>query len=143
VIVYAESSAVLAWLLAQPRGDTAAEALAQAEVVIASELTLIECDRVLTRAASTGQLVEADAGSLQAILGEVSGRWAILGLSDEIALRARRPFPVEPVRTLDAIHLASALTARKAVADLEMLTLDERIREAATQLGISLVPSAL
>jgi hypothetical protein len=41
---------------------------------------------------------------------------------------------------LDAIHLATALTARKAVSDLAMLSLDDRIRRAADRLGFLLVP---
>jgi hypothetical protein len=32
---------------------------------------------------------------------------AAASLSDEVLVRAGRPFPVEPIRTLDAIHLAS------------------------------------
>jgi predicted nucleic acid-binding protein len=139
--LYAESSAPLAWLLEQEHGERVAAALAQAELVIASDLTVIECDRVLVRAVVLDQLEESDAGHRQARLNAVSARWTLLALDDEIIERARRPFPAEPVRTLDAIHLASALTARKAVPDLAMLTLDDRIRKAAERLGFVLVPS--
>ncbi len=45
--------------------------------------------------------------------------------------RARRPFPVEPIRTLDALHLASALGAKETLDDLALLSLDHRIRSAA------------
>jgi uncharacterized protein with PIN domain len=41
VNLYAESSAVLAWLLAEPDGEVVREALATAQLVTASELTLI------------------------------------------------------------------------------------------------------
>ena len=47
-----------------------------------------------------------------------------------------RPFPVEPIRTLDAIHLASALLAASAAEDFAVLTLDERIRNNAIELGL-------
>ena len=47
--LYAESSAVLCWLLDEPRAPEVREALASAELVLASSLTLIECDRVLIR----------------------------------------------------------------------------------------------
>jgi predicted nucleic acid-binding protein len=142
VTLYAESSAVLAWLLDQPQGAVAAAALAAADIVIASDLTLIECDRVIVRAVALGELRESDALERQARLNAVSARWTLLGLDDEITERARRPFPVEPIRTLDAIHLASALTARKAVPDLVVLSLDARIRQAATSLGLPLLPAA-
>ena len=139
--LYAESSAPLAWLLEQEHGARVADALAAAELVIASELTLTECDRVLIRAVVLGEVHEADAVDRQARLNAVAARWTLLALDEEIIERARRPFPAEPVRTLDAIHLASALTVRKAVPDLAMLTLDHRVRKAANGLGIPVVPS--
>ena len=139
--LYAESSAPLAWLLEQAHGGLVADTLARADLVIASDLTLVECDRVLIRAVTLDELHESDAVDRQARLNAVSQRWTLLALDDEIVERARRPFPAEPVRTLDAIHLASALTARKAVPDLAMLTLDARIRQAAARLGLTLVPT--
>ena len=139
--LYAESSAPLAWLLEQEHGARVADALKSADLIIASELTLIECDRVLIRAVVLGEMHEADAVDRQARLNIIAARWGWLALDEEIVERARRPFPVEPVRTLDAIHLASALTVRKAVPDLAILTLDNRIRQAATQLGIPMVPT--
>jgi predicted nucleic acid-binding protein len=141
VTLYAESSAVLAWLLDQPQGHAVAATLAAADLVLASDLTVVECDRVIVRAVAVGELHEADAVDRQARLNAVSARWALLGLDDEILERARRPFPLEPIRTLDAIHLASALTARKALPDLAMLSLDVRLREVAASLGLTLLPA--
>jgi len=54
--------------------------------------------------------------------------------------RAREPFPAEPIRTLDAIHLASVLVGRSAVAGLELLSLEERILRAAVRLGVRVHP---
>jgi len=139
--LYAESSAALAWLLDQKHGELVADTLAQAELVISSDLTLIECDRVLIRAVILDELRESDAVHRQGRLNAVSTRWTLLALDEEIIERARRPFPAEPVRTLDAIHLASALTARKAVPDLAILSLDGRVRKAADRLGFLLLPS--
>jgi predicted nucleic acid-binding protein len=139
--LYAESSAALAWLLEQEHAELVADTLAQAELVIASDLTLIECDRVLIRAVMLDELQESDAVHRQARLNAVSTRWVLLALDEEIIERARRPFPAEPVRTLDAIHLASALTARKAMSDLAMLSLDSRVRKAADRLGFLLLPA--
>ena len=52
--LYAESSAVLAWLLGEPSGRVVRERLATAAIIIASDLTLIESDRVLQRAVAPG-----------------------------------------------------------------------------------------
>ena len=52
--------------------------------------------------------------------------------------RARHPFPAEPIRTLDAIHLESALAVRSAVPGVEFLSLDGGIRRTVKQLGFRL-----
>jgi predicted nucleic acid-binding protein len=140
VTLYAESSAVLAWLLDESGSDGVRERLAKAELVIASDLTLIECDRVLIRAAVLGELTEADAAARRGHLTTAAAHWHLLRISGDIVDRARQPFPSEPIRTLDAIHLASAMVARSAVPGLELLSLDERIRTAAQQLGLPLQP---
>jgi len=140
VNLYAESSAVLAWLLGEEEGSRVRVVLAGADIVIASDLTLIECHRVLMRAVTLGEITEADAADRRAHLNAAAASWNVLRIGAEIVDRAKQPFPAEPVRTLDAIHLASALAARSAIAGLELLSLDGRIRTAAGQLGFSLQP---
>ena len=139
--VYAESSAVLTWLLGEETAGRVRRVLAAAEIVIASDLTLIECDRVLIRAVTLGELAEADAANRRAHLTAAAVHWHVLRVGGEIVERARRPFPGEPIRTLDALHLASALTARAAVTDLALLSLDDRIRNTGARLGLPLQPA--
>lgn len=138
--LYAESSAVLSWLLGEAAGSRVRDALRAADLVIASDLTLIECDRVLIRAARVGELAETEAADCSARLNAVAANWHVLEIGPEVVHRARQPFPAEPIRTLDALHLACMLVARSAVAGLEVLSLDERIRSAARRLGFSLQP---
>ncbi|MBI3280993.1 MAG: type II toxin-antitoxin system VapC family toxin, partial [Acidobacteria bacterium] len=121
VNVYAESSAVLAWLLDEASSPQVRQVLAASEIVVASDLTLIECDRVILRAAALGELREAEAADRRAHLTTASSHWHVLHVGSEVVERARQPFPGEPIRTLDAIHLASVLVARSAVAGLEVL----------------------
>ncbi len=139
--LYAESSAVLAWLLGEDAAPRVRELLSKAELVIASDLTLLECDRVLIRAVVLGEVDEAAAADRRAHLNAAAAHWHMLRVSAEIVDRARQPFPAEPMRTLDAIHLSSALAARAGVAGVELLSLDERIRRAGQQLGFRLQPS--
>jgi uncharacterized protein with PIN domain len=139
--VYAESSAVLAWLLGEADSEVVRAALGEAELVLASELTLIECERVLIRATKAGQLSEAMASDRRARLSQAAEHWAVLGLTAEVSERARRPFPQEPIRTLDAIHLSSALLARSLVPEARLLSLDERIRASGRELGFEVLPA--
>ncbi len=138
--IYAESSAVLAWLLGEAAASRVRQVLRRAELVIASDLVLIECDRVLIRAVTLGEIDEATAADRRAHLNAAVAHWHLYRLSLDIVDRARRPFPAEPVRTLDAIHLASALAVRSAVPSVELLSLDDRIRRAGEQLGFRLQP---
>ena len=138
--IYAESSAVLAWLLGEEAGHRVGEVLRRAELVAASDLTLLECDRVLIRTVATGEVDEATASDRRARLNAAAAPWHMWRVSWDIIDRARNPFPGEPVRTLDAIHLASALAVPSAVPDVELLALDDRIRRSGRQLGFRLQP---
>jgi hypothetical protein len=140
VSVYAESSAVLSWLLDEASATEVRRLLAAADTVVASDLTLIECDRVVLRAAAVGELTEAEAADRRAHLAMAAAHWHVLRIGPEIVERARQPFPGAPIRTLDAIHLASMLMARSALAALELLSLDDRIRKAARRLGVRVRP---
>ncbi len=140
MIVYAESSAVLAWLLGERSAVAVRKVLAEAERVVASALTPLECARAVARGVATGQLPEADARAAAHLLDEASRGWAVLEMTGSPLDRARQPFPAEPVRTLDAIHLASALEFREALGRLTLLSLDDRIRANATALGFTPAP---
>jgi PIN domain-containing protein len=140
VTLYAESSAVLAWLLDEPTAPEIRDRLGTADIVVASDLTLIECDRVVIRAAVLGDITEADAADRRAYLTTAAAYWNLLRISGDIVDRARQPFPGDPIRTVDAIHLASALVARSAAPGLQVLSLDDRIRTAAKKLGFSVQP---
>jgi len=132
---------VLAWLLDEGPAPEVRRLLGAADVVVSSDLTLIECDRVLLRGVALGELREGDAADRRARLVAAATHWHMLRVSPEVVDRARRPFPGEPIRTLDAIHLASALEARAAVPGLELLSLDDRIRRAGSRLGLPVVPA--
>jgi predicted nucleic acid-binding protein len=138
VNVYVESSAIAARLLGQEKGAMVQELLERAENVFSSELVLVECDRALVRAESEGVLTAAQAAGQRAVLSLESGYWTLLRIEGEVLERARRAFPLEPVRTLDAIHLATLLVIRSIFADAELLSFDERVRKNAMALGFQL-----
>jgi len=54
--------------------------------------------------------------------------------------RCYESFPLEPIRILDAIHLATALEFLKVFPTLEVFSLDKRIQQNAEALGLAIVP---
>ena len=132
---------MLAWLFDEPTAPAVRRLLDEAEVIVASDLTLIECDRVLLRAVALKEMTEAEAADRRAHLIAAAAHWQVLRIAGEIVDRARQPFPGDPIRTLDAIHLASLLVARSAVVGLRLLSLDDRVRQAAKGLGVAAEPA--
>jgi len=64
------------------------------------------------------------------VCADVGGR-----VTRAVLLRAGRPFPIEPVRTLDAIHLATLETLGDTPQLISVITRDARVRENARALG--------
>lgn len=138
--LYAESSAILSWVLGEKEGSRVYTELTRAGHVVSSELTLLECERALIRLTISGQIDEAVIADRKAALMDASSRWHVFSVESEILERAKLRFPEEPVRTMDAIHLASALMARSALPDLSLLSVDHRIRLNGRRLGFKVIP---
>lgn len=140
MIAYAESSAVLAWLLGEPDGAQVREILRDATRVVTSALTGVESARALGRGAATGRLTSADELAALRLLDTAERSWTLLDLTDRVLNRSRVRFPNEPVRTLDALHLATAVLFQEALGDVTMVSLDERVRSNARGLGLGVEP---
>jgi len=140
MIIYAESSAILAWLLGEPRDAEVADAMRKADQVLVSDLLFVECDRACIRSATLGALADQQVASVRQQLARASAHWQVLRISSSVLERSRQPFPHEPVRTLDALHLASALESRSALPETCVLSLDNRVRQNAAGLGFEVLP---
>ena len=117
--LYADASAVLAWLLREPRAEEVATILAEASGVLSSELTLVECDRTLLRLASEDIFAETMREELAARLATAAASWTQLGITPGILLRARLPFAGSPVRpSTPSTSRALSRAARRCPASL-------------------------
>jgi len=96
--LYAESSAVLAWLLGETEQDAILRQLSNAEIVMTSDLTLVECDRVFARCLAVRSVTEAEIADRQALLNKAAVNWNVLRLDQDVIRRARRNFPIGPIR---------------------------------------------
>jgi uncharacterized protein with PIN domain len=140
LLIYADSSAVVAWLLDQDEATSVGRALSGATRVACSALTLFECERVVLRGLATGALAGRDRDRLLSTLDGVTRTWTVAPITSETFAEGRRTFPREPVRALDAIHLATALQIRCELPGLAVLTTDARFAENASALGFPVLP---
>lgn len=72
-----------------------------------------------------------------------SAHWYVYAVSDAVLDRVCQPFPREPLRTLDAIHLATAVLVSRDVTPPTVLTVDQRVRgvrDNALALGLGVAP---
>lgn len=143
MVIYAESSAVLSWLFAEPRATEVVQALESAQAVVASELTGVECARAIHRVASLGHMSQEQAATLLAEFEVVAAQWDRLEVRERVIGLASGLFPFEPIRALDAIHLASAMVAREVWPDLAVLSFNERVRANAAALGQAVLPDKM
>jgi predicted nucleic acid-binding protein len=126
-MIYLDTSVALAHLLGETKVPPAA--LWQ-EPLVSSRLLEYE---TWTRVHARG-LSRSHAREVQDLLGAV----ALLELAPAVLARALEPFPV-PVRTLDALHLASMEYLRSRGEKIRLATYDERLQDGARALGFALV----
>ncbi|MBK8096135.1 MAG: PIN domain-containing protein [Planctomycetes bacterium] len=125
-MIYLDTSVVLATLLAEDR--VVPEALWQ-DTLVASRLLAIEV-RVRLSAKGLGS-------SHSELAGGLLGRVAFVEMDRPVLARAHDPFPVA-VRTLEAIHLATACYLRGQGQPVQVATFDERMGAAARAVGLEL-----
>jgi predicted nucleic acid-binding protein len=134
-IRYVETSALLASVL---EGDVLAQRSIRAPGrVVTSSLTHAEALRAVTRGRATGRISATQANVIATALATFAQRCERVAVSDQLLERAGRAFPVEPVRTLDAIHLATAELIAGESGSIIVVTRDARVKANARALGWS------
>lgn len=102
---------------------------------VTSALTLAETSRAIIRARATGRLTPADEQAAVRALRTFERRCFIVDIDRAVLARVRRPFPIEPIRTLDAVHLATTELLGEAPQMVTIVTRDVRVRDNARALG--------
>ena len=132
---YIESSALVAALLEH---DTEAlKSLRSQSRQITSALTLAEASRAIVRARVGERLTQDAERAAVRALRRFERRCYVVAVTDDVLARVRRPFPVEPVRTLDAVHIATVESLGEPPQLMSIVTRDHRVRENAKALGYS------
>lgn len=130
---YIESSALVAALL--EHDAAVVKKMPRGTQRVTSALTLAEAGRAIIRARAMGRLTADEEHAAVSALRTFERRCFILDVDHAVLTRVRRPFPIEPIRTLDAVHLATAESLGEAPPLVTIVTRDGRVRENARALG--------
>ncbi|HET8877610.1 MAG TPA: type II toxin-antitoxin system VapC family toxin [Casimicrobiaceae bacterium] len=136
MIVYADSSVLLRLVLGQT--DALAE-WKQVGVAISSALAEVECLRTLDRLRLADDLSDEVLAARRQAIYDLIESIELAALTSSVLARAAQPFPTA-LRTLDAIHLATALLWKEhRGADLVMATHDRALAIGARAMGLQVV----
>ena len=129
--VYVDSSVLLRLILGEPNPLPEWSRITEA---VSSEITRVEGLRVLDRLRLAGDLGDRELARRRQTLLEALAGFELVRLNRSVLDRAAEPFPTQ-LRTLDAIHLASAMLARGRFPALRLATHDDSLGTAGRALN--------
>lgn len=130
---YIETSALLSALLEQ--NGAAQRAVSGKGRRITSALTFAEATGGLVHARQDGRLDAEEERAALRWLRTFRRSCDVMSVTESILVRAGRPYPIEPIRTHDAIHLATVGEIGEAPQLITVVTRDDRVGSNAKALG--------
>jgi len=128
--IYLDTSAVLRAVLESGTTPELEVRIRDAPVLLTSRLSLVESSRALARLRALGATSEPQLADAARAIDAVWSRCDVWEVDRAVCDLARAVAPGTMLRALDALHLATFLLARQRVDALELLTVDDRLRNA-------------
>ena len=136
-----DSSAIIPLCLKEQMSETVKHLIKADEDIVVWWATRVECLSALSRRRREGVLDINSELKAKAILSALSEEWSEVQPSEPVRQRAERLLAVHPLRTADAFQLAAALLwAQENPQGLEIVCLDQNLREAGHKEGFTLLP---
>ncbi len=135
---YMDTSVLLKRYL-EESGTAEARQLLRRYRVVSSAIAPVEATSALWRRRALGDVAEADLKAILRRLAEDRSHWEFIDLTTDILDEAEQVIQRAGVRTLDAVHLASALAIQSANGrrrQAQFITSDAHQRDAAAGLGL-------
>ena len=130
-VLYLDTSAVLRAVLERGIDPAVERQLGAATVLMTSRLSLVEAARALIRLRLEG-VPERTLADAAREIDSLWARCAIWELTPGVCDLAAQVAPLQRLRTLDALHLATYVLARRRLGDeVTLLSSDARLLEAA------------
>jgi predicted nucleic acid-binding protein len=135
VNAYIDTSVLLRIVLGEPKPLREWKSIDSA---LSSELIRVEALRSIDRARVLLRLEDTEIAARRAAVLQLLTGFRLARIDSRLLARAADPFPTL-IRTLDAIHLATADLARRATKDLVFATHDRELGTAANALGFHVI----
>ena len=136
--LYLDTSALLRLILREPHS---LDQIRSSKRLVSSELLIVEGRRTIDRLRLAGALTQDEAATRLRSFSEWLDAIDLVLLRTPVLARASEPLPV-PLGTLDALHLATALTWRDRRAEpLTIATHDAALGSAARVFGFEVLGS--
>lgn len=130
-----DSSAVVPLLLDQPASRGLTALARDAEGLAVWWGTVVECTSAIARTARAGVISSAEESQALSLLTAIAAAWTEIQPTEGVRNSARRLLRVHPLRAADAMQLAAALAWADGAPNLQLVTRDERLVEAARREG--------
>jgi len=135
-----DASALVPLLIAEPVTRRLQALLVRDPEILAWWGSTVECASALARLGRAGQLDARGAALAFDRLKEIAEGWHEIEPSEVLRENAIRFLRVHTLRAADALQLAAAfIAAERRPASLDLVTLDERLADAARKEGFSLI----
>jgi len=136
-----DSSAVIPLCLKEQMSETVRRLIKADEDIVVWWATKIECLSALARRRREGVLSTDAEMKARTVLSALTAEWSEVQPSEPVRQRAERLLSIHPLRSADSFQLAAALIwAQESPQGLEMVCLDQNLREAAHKEGFTIIP---
>jgi predicted nucleic acid-binding protein len=138
-----DSSALLPLLVQEPTSSQIEGILQRDPGIVLWWATPVECMSALARLRREGNLTPSDLQQARDVLDDLRSRCFEVQPIEDVRSRAERLLAVHPLRAADSLQLAAALVwCRDRPRGVNFVSLDERLRLAATLEGLLIMPFA-
>jgi len=135
-----DSSAIVPMLVSEEATDAVRKLYGDDPAMVVSWLTPVECASAISRAEREASLSPHETADAFDRLDALAASWHEVEPSNEVRQVARRLLRVHRLRSADALQLASAtLAAEWRPPSLTVVTLDDRLEDAALKEGFALI----
>lgn len=135
-----DASAIVPLLVHEERRESMLARLEQDPVMLVWWATPVECTSAIARREREGALTSSDSTAAVERLRYLKDRWEEVLPSSVLRDVAERLLRVHPLRAADSLQLAAAIiAAEREPSTLEVVSLDDRLNDAASREGFRVV----